>query len=74
MGNSLDYIVSAKATDRTSLQTSASIIEALALWMPRSSIRGLVNEVNLRFKEASIPLKMTFSHDTKKIRVKDIKI
>ena len=71
MGNSLDYIVN--KTDRTSLQISASIIETLALWMPRSSIRGLVNDVNSKFKEDNIPLKITFSHESKKIRVKEIK-
>ena len=55
------------------LQISASIIEVMARVMPRSSIRGLINEVNSKFKEENVSFKMTFSHGTKKVRVKEIK-
>ena len=54
-------------------QVSASIIGAMAKVMPRSYIRGLINEVNSKFKEESVPFKMTFSHGTKRVRVKEIK-
>ena len=54
-------------------QVSASIIEVMARVMPRSYIRGLINEVNLGFKDENVPLKMTFSHGTKRVRVKEIK-
>lgn len=55
------------------LQVSASIIEVMARVMPRSSIRGLINEVNAKFIQENVPYKMTFSHGTKKVRVKEIK-
>ena len=55
------------------LQISASIIEHLANYNSRGSIRALVNNVNDKFKGENLPFKMTFSHDTKKIRVKEIK-
>ncbi len=55
------------------LQISASIIEHLANYNSRSSIRTLVNNVNEKFKDENLPFKMTFSHGTKRIRVKEVK-
>jgi len=55
------------------LQISASIIEHLARFNSRGSIRMLVNTVNTKFQEEKLPYRMTFSHETKKIRVKEIK-
>ncbi len=55
------------------LEISSKIIEYLANYNSRGSIRTLVNSVNERFKEENLPYKMTFSHGTKKIRVKEIK-
>lgn len=55
------------------LEVSASIIEQLAYWLPRSSVRELVNNINNKFREEKKPFKMTFSHGTRKIRVKELK-
>ena len=62
-----------QSDSRTNLQVSASIVEELANWMPRSSVRAIVNRVNTQFKEEKIPLKMTFSHETRKVRIKELK-
>lgn len=55
------------------LEISSKIIEYLASYNSRRSIRALVNNVNNSFKEENLPFKMTFSHETRKIRVKEIK-
>lgn len=62
-----------QSDSRTNLQISASIIQELAKWMPRSSVRAIVDNINAQFKSEDIPLKMTFGHQSHRVRIKELK-